>query len=52
MTKFEIELRELLKKYNMDITQISVLFLNNENTVLEIMFEDLDIKRKSKYIYK
>lgn len=52
MTKFESELRELLKKYNMNATQIGILFLNKENTVLEIMFEDLDIARKNKYIYR
>lgn len=50
MTKFEIELRELLKKYKMEIKQINILFLNNEKSVMEITFEDTDLARKNKYI--
>lgn len=41
MTHLEIELRELLIKYGMDIYAIHMLIGQNNKNVLEIVFEEL-----------
>ena len=43
MLEIEKDLIELLKKYNMDVKEISILFSNHKNkrNVLEIVFEDI-----------
>lgn len=41
MSGLEIELRELLKKYGMDIYEISIVFSNNKRNVLAISFEEI-----------
>ena len=41
MTRLEIELRELLIKYGMDIYAIHMIIGHNNKNILEIVFEEL-----------
>lgn len=41
MTKLEIELRELLIKYGMDIYAIHMIIGRDNKNILEIVFEEL-----------
>lgn len=40
MTDLEIELRELLIKYNINVCEVSILFSNTNRNTLAISFEE------------
>lgn len=42
MTDLELELRELMHKYKMDVCEISILFNNNGRNILAISFDEME----------
>ena len=41
MTDLEIELRELLIKYSINVCEVSILFSNTNRNILAISFEEV-----------